>query len=215
MHLSFRLCFALLLSSPLASEVVAQQSASSPWVATVSIFKDQGPTGSGVYLRSGLIITAAHLTDANATMSVRIAGKDLPATMLKQGVFEKVDLSLLSIDEQRLPERPAIPTMQLCETVPSPGDRVIVIDSRTASLSHIVSPQELPYALRQFSTLVANVGATGLSGSGVFDPNRKCLLGIMSRRLTLQTSNGVKSLKYFVPAADIREFLAEVAPSKR
>jgi hypothetical protein len=198
----------------LTSEVVGQQSASSPWVATVSIFKNQGVSGSGVYLRSGLIITAAHLTDANATMSVRIAGKDLPATMLKQGVFEKVDLSLLSVDEQRLPERPAIPTIPLCETSPPPGDRVIVIDSRTASQSRIVSAQELPDALRQFSTVIADALTQGLSGSGAFDPNRKCLLGIMSRRLTFQTNNGAKNLKYFVPASDIREFIAEVAPSK-
>jgi hypothetical protein len=207
-----RIFVALILLASLASEVVGQQGASSPWVATVSIFKNQGGSGSGVYLWSGLIITAAHLTDANAAMSVRIAGKDLPATTLKQGVFEKVDLSLLSVDEKRLPEKPAIPTAQLCEAAPWPGDRVVVIDSRTASQSHIVSPQELPTALRHFSTLIADAATTGRSGSGVFDPDRKCLLGIMSRQITVQTSKGAKELKYFVPASDIREFIAGVAP---
>jgi hypothetical protein len=154
-------------------------------------------------MRSGLVLTAAHLTDPNATMGVRIAGKDLPATILKQGVLEDVDLSLLLIDER-----------QLCEAPAWPGDRVLIIDYRKASQSHIVSPQELPLSLRKFSTLVANAAGTGASGSGVFDPTRKCLLGIMSRQLTFQTTEGAKrDYKYFVPAADIRKFIpAEAIP---
>ena len=35
--------------------------------------------------------------------SVRIAGMDLPAQAIKEGDFEHVDLTLLSIDEQKLP----------------------------------------------------------------------------------------------------------------
>jgi hypothetical protein len=53
----------------------------------------------GLRLKSGLVITAAHLTAADATMSVRIAGAMLPAKVLKQGSPEDVDLSLLSVDE--------------------------------------------------------------------------------------------------------------------
>jgi hypothetical protein len=56
---------------------------------------------------------------------------------------------------------------------------VIVVDAANAARSHIVSPQLLPYAWRnKFSTLIGDVATTGNSGSGVFDPNRKCLLGI-------------------------------------
>jgi hypothetical protein len=50
-----------------------------------------------------LIITAAHLTALDANMSVRIAGMVLPAKVLKQGSSEDVDLSLLLVDEQKLP----------------------------------------------------------------------------------------------------------------
>ena len=35
--------------------------------------------------------------------SVRIAGLDLPANVVKEGAFERVDLTLLSVDEQKLP----------------------------------------------------------------------------------------------------------------
>jgi hypothetical protein len=47
-----------------------------------------------------------------------------------------------------------------------------------------------------------------------FDPNRKCLLGIMSRKITSQMPEGDRDIaKYFVPAAAIRDFiLAEFRP---
>jgi hypothetical protein len=132
----------------------------------------------------------------------------LPATIVKQGVFDEVDLGLLLVDEVKLPPKPAIPNMELCEAPPWPGDRVIVIDARIASQSHIVSPQELPLTLRKFSTLFADAATTGASGSGVFDPIRRCLLGIVSRRLTFQNREGIKTdYKYFVSASDIRKFM--------
>jgi hypothetical protein len=59
--------------------------------------------GSGIYLSSGLIITAAHLTSAEANMGALIAGVTMPAILVKQGQFEDVDLSLLSVDQQKLP----------------------------------------------------------------------------------------------------------------
>jgi hypothetical protein len=99
--------------------------------------------------------------------------------------------------------------MQLCEGPPWPGDPVIVVDAGHAAQSHIVSPQVLPFTLRnKFSTLIADVATTGNSGSGVFDPNRKCLLGIMSQKITSHMPEGDKDIaKYFVPAAAIRDFI--------
>jgi hypothetical protein len=73
-----------------------------------------------MYLKSGLIITAAHLTAAEAKMSVQIAGMVLPATVFKQGSFENVDLTLLLVDKEKLPAW--LPQMQLCEAPPWPGD---------------------------------------------------------------------------------------------
>ena len=67
------------------------------------------------------------------------------------------------------------------------------------------------YTLRtKFSTLIRDVATTGDSGSGVFDPNRKCLLGIISGKLTSHTTEGDKDIaKYFVPAAAIRDFMPD------
>jgi hypothetical protein len=60
-----------------------------------------------------------------------------------------------------------------------------VVDAASATRSHIVSPQLVPYTLRsKFSTLIDDVATTGNSGSGAFDPNRKCLLGIVSWKFT-------------------------------
>jgi hypothetical protein len=162
-----------------------------------------------------LIITAAHLTAVDADIGARIAGVTLPAKLLKQGSLEDVDLSLLLFEEEKLPSSIQLPRMQLCQAPPWPGDPVIVVDAGHATRSHIVSPQVLPFTLRnKFPTLIGDVATTGNSGSGVFDPNRKCLLGIMSQKITSRLPEGDKDIaKYFVPAAAIRDFLpAEFKP---
>jgi len=64
-----------------------RKESSGPWIATAAIIRNGLQGGSGVYLNSGLIITAAHLTAADAKMGVRIAGMvlpELPAKILKQ-----------------------------------------------------------------------------------------------------------------------------------
>jgi Trypsin-like peptidase domain len=194
------------LLAPIASKGADRKESGGPWIATAVIIQNGG---SGVYLKSGLVITAAHLTAVDAKMSVRIAGVVLPAKVVKQGSSEDVDLSLLLIDEEKLPTSIRLPRMQLCEAPPWPGDSVIVVDARRAAGSHIVSPRVLPYALRtKFSTLIGDVATTGNSGSGVFDPNRKCLLGIISGKFTSHTTEGDKEIaKYFVSAAAIRDFM--------
>src|SRR6516165_6968013 len=142
-----------------------------PWIQTVAIILNGQQVGSGVYLNSGLIITAAHLTAVDAKMGVRIAGMVLPvlpARVLKQGSPEDVDLSLLLVDEEKLLSSIRLPRMQLCEAPPWPGDPVIVVDARHATESQIVPPQVLPFTLRtKFSTLIRDVATTADSGSGV------------------------------------------------
>jgi hypothetical protein len=131
----------------------------------------------------------------------------LPVKVLKQGSFEDVDLTLLSIDEEKL--RLKLPQMQLCAAPPKPGDAVIVVDYAGATRSHIVSPQILPDKFQdKFATLIGDVATTGSSGSGVFDPKHKCLLGIMSRAFISHTAERDKDIaKYFVPAVAIRDFI--------
>jgi hypothetical protein len=77
-----------------------------------------------------------------------------------------------------------------------------------------MSPKELPLDARSYSTIISDVARTGNSGSGVFDSTKKCLLGIMSRKITetrTVADSGEKQsydlAKYFVPASAIVEFL--------
>ena len=143
-----------------------------------------GP-GRGVYLGRAWsspppTSSARPLTPTN----VRIAGMDLPAHAIREGNFERVDLTLLSIDEQKLPIYLQMRRMPLCEKPPWPGEPVIVAIPEGTARSQVMSPQLLPFNMRRkFSTVISDVATTGNSGSGVFDAGNKCLLGIMSRKI--------------------------------
>ena len=172
-----------------------------------------GP-GRGVYLGNGLVLTAAHVVGsaARSRPSVRIAGMDLPAKAIKEGNVERVDLTLLSINEQKLPIYLQMRRMPLCEKNPQPGEHVIVAVPEETARSHIMSPLSLPFRVpRKFATLISDVGATENSGSGVFDAGNKCLLGIISRKFFMRSGDAEsqeKDLpKYFVPASTIRAFI--------
>jgi len=207
-HLRFALWLLILLLTPWTPSAAEDKAEGTPWIATASIFRNGGASGSGVYLRDGLVLTAAHLTDANAQMSVHLAGAALPASVVKQGTYEDIDLSLLSIDEGKLPTRNALPKMSLCKAPPWPGDRVLVVDASQATSSHIVSPSIVPFGFPKVTTFIADVATTGNSGSGVFDPVGKCLLGIMSAKIFTHTPAGDKDVaKYFVGADRIRLFM--------
>ena len=100
-----------------------------------------GP-GRGVYLGNGLVITAAHVigSAARTKPSVRIAGMDLPAHAIREGNFYWVDLTLLSIDEQKLPIYLQMRRMPLCENHPWPAEPVIVAVPEQTARSHVVLP---------------------------------------------------------------------------
>jgi Trypsin-like peptidase domain len=174
-----------------------------------------GP-GRGVYLGKGLVITAQHVVGSAARTkpSVRIAGMGLPAHAVREGNFERVDLTLLSIDERKLPIYLQMRRMPLCEKRPWPGQPVIVAIPEGTARSHIMSPALLPFDVRRrFSTVISDVATTGNSGSGVFDAGIKCLLGIMSRKIFERPNSGDAEskekdiAKYFVPASKIRAFV--------
>ena len=55
--------------------------------------------------------------------SVRIAGMELPAHAIKEGYFELVDLTLLSIDEQKLPIYLQMRRLSLCDNRRGPENR--------------------------------------------------------------------------------------------
>ena len=164
----------------------------------------------GVYLGRGLIITAAHVV-GSAHPPVRIAGVDLAGKVLKESPFEQLDLALLSVDEEKLPVSLRLRRMSLCRRPAFVGEPVIVAIPEGVAASQVVSPLLLSPNFRQrFSTLIKDVATTGNSGSGVFDESQKCLLGIMSRKFSVNLpSGGVKDIaKYFVPAPVIRGFIS-------
>ena len=73
--------------------------------------------GYGVYIGNGLILTAAHVVGREfwTKIHVEIAGKELPAAILKQGSFADVDLALLSIDALQLPVSLRLRRMGICK----------------------------------------------------------------------------------------------------
>jgi S1-C subfamily serine protease len=172
--------------------------------------------GTGIYLGNGLVLTASHVVGRNPfkVPNVTIAGRELPAKILKQSMFERSDLALLEIDENSLPSRVRLRRISLCEAPPWPGEDVVTVIPEETVRSYVMSPKELPLQARRYSTVIADVAHTGNSGSGVFDSQKKCLLGIMSRKITqvrADLDSGAKQTydlaKYFVPAPAIVEFL--------
>jgi hypothetical protein len=176
--------------------------------------------GYGVYLGNGLILTASHVAGdfAQTKPRVVIAGQDLPAGLVKEGSLESVDLTLLSIDRTKLPVGLQMRRTPLCERPPSAGERVVVAIPEGTAPSKVLPRQAIPADLRgRFDTAIADVATTGNSGSGVFDAADLCLLGIMSRKISVTShplnigapTRTIDIAKYFVPAAQIKAFIPQ------
>jgi hypothetical protein len=136
------------------------------YAANIVQHPEQSWTGYAIYLGNGAIITAAHVVGqaSRTSPSVKIAGLDLPARIIREGDFERVDLTLLSIDEQKLPISLRMRRMPLCETHPWAGEPVIVAVPEGTARSHILSPMLIPQSLRiRFSTVIADVASTRLN----------------------------------------------------
>jgi hypothetical protein len=214
-----RLSIALLWLTTLGAVTRAESTDASLLVYAVNIhqtpMQSWGP-GYGIYLGKGLFITAAHVAGRTwlTRPKVAIAGQEFPTSVVKAGDFETIDVTLLSVDVTRLPSRLALRRNSLCERPPWPGEPVITVVPEGTARSRILSPKQLPEGLRKFDTVISDVALTGNSGSGVFDAEKKCLLGIMSRKLSgYRTSKdtGKRELydvaKYFVPASAIANFM--------
>ena len=149
--------------------------------------------GYGIYLGNGLILTASHVpgTFAITKPQVVIAGQDLPAGLVKEGSLDGVDLTLLSIDATSLPVRLRMRRMPICERAPYPGEAVVVAIPEGTARSRVLPRQAIPADLRsRFDTAIADVATTGNSGSGVFDGGNLCLLGIVSRKISVIQRGG-------------------------
>jgi hypothetical protein len=172
----------------------------------------------GMYLGNGLFITAAHVPGnfADTKPKVSIGGRDSPTELVKQGSVDSVDLTLLSVEANALPVRFRMRRLPLCEKAPFAGESVVVVTPESVALSHVLPPSAIPQDLRdRFGTVIADVATTGNSGSGVLDARKTCLLGVISRKITVSRFGARPGApvqardiaKYFVPVGDIRAFL--------
>jgi hypothetical protein len=175
-----------------------------------------GP-GYGIYLGKGMFITAAHVAGRTwlTRPKVAIDGREYPTRVVKEGDFEDTDLTLLFVQEDLLPMRLRLRRNPICQDNPRPGQSVVTVVPEGIARSYVLSSDKLPLNVRKFNTIIANVARTGDSGSGVFDAQHRCLLGIVSRKISivLKKSDGAKTetrdiAKYFVPASAILDFVA-------
>ena len=219
-----RLLFGVLMLMLLEGRCWAQNLDNSLLAYAVNVHRTPMQTwgpGYGIYLGKGLFITAAHVV-GRAWMTrpkVVIAGQEYPTAVVKEGSFEGTDLTLLSIEETLLPMRLRLRQNTLCKEPPRPGQDVVTVVPEAVVHSHILAPARIPIAVRRFSTAIADVAQTGNSGSGVFDAQRRCLLGIMSRKISqtrVQPGTGRRETndiaKYFVPASEILAFMPANLP---
>jgi hypothetical protein len=218
-----RLALLLALSTPASTLAQGAEDATAraltPFAVNIDRAEKQSWPGYGVYLGQGLVLTAAHVVgpSGHGDPIVHIAGLSLPARFVKEGEFEKTDLTLLRIDVVALPAALGLRLLPICDAPPAPNQPVIVVTPQSAAFSRIVPPQYLPAeSRRRFTTAIADVATTGNSGSGVFDPARLCLIGVISRKIQIVTTQGLGAdprratrdvAKYFIPAAEIRAFL--------
>lgn len=143
-------------------------------------------TGYGIYLGRGAIITVAHVVGRWPlfTQRVLIAGRDLAAQVVKRGSPEGTDLALLSTDEAQLPVGLRLRRNPLCRAALAPGLEVIDVIPEKTTRTRIISPLLVaPDGRNRFDTLIDDVE---ISGSGIFDAERKCLLGIVSAKVKVE-----------------------------
>ena len=175
-------------------------------------------TGFGIYLKDGIVITAAHVVGGWPELTnprVLVAGLDLPAKVIKQGSFEAKDLALLSIDKDRLPISLRLRRDPLCKEPAGVGTNVVIVYPKRTVRSRIISSLFIPTQYRsRFGTSLINEEQG--SGAGVFHADKNCLLGIISGKVTkfkfrkvygriLGEKNGFAG--FFVPASTIAKFV--------
>jgi hypothetical protein len=213
------LCALILIASALPCAAEPPDEALLAYAVNVrrtSVLTWASGSGYGIYLGRGVFITAAHVAGRSWLTRPKIAirGKEYPTRTIKEGSFEGTDLTLLAVEESLLPMSLRLRRNALCSVPPWPGEEVVTIVPEAAVRSHVIAPQRLPPDVRKFNTVIGDVATTGNSGSGVFDVRQRCLLGIMSRKISqtwTRPDTGKTEVhdvaKYFVPASVIAAFM--------
>jgi hypothetical protein len=212
-------CFSIVVAASLAGPVLAQEADDSLRNYAIHVFQNENEkwTGYGIYLGKGYFLTAAHVAGLWFWRwpTLEVGGTKYPTSVAKDGHFHRLDLTVLSVDEKLLPVSLAMRRMPLCKRAPWAGEPVIVATPEGVTRSRVLSPRALPFPWRiKYPTIIQYIAESGASGSGVFDANKKCLLGIISGIIPsgqTKEENGVKQpiyfAKYFVPVSKIAEFL--------
>ena len=201
-------CFAAVLRPSYADQLDA---AFLPYAVTLDMGSWQG---NAIYIGKGRFLTAAHLVGRIwfTEPKVVIGPQELPARVIKEGSPRGIDLALLTIEERLLPMRLRMRRIQLCNRPPWPGEDVVTVTPKAVAHSRVMSPERLPPGLRRLASVIGNVATTGNSGSGVFDVRQRCLLGIITEKIS-QYGPGAGPdavhdiAKFFVPASAIVNFL--------
>ena len=174
--------------------------------------------GAGIYLGNGLILSVAHVVGGGIVNKpkVTLANRNLIATVVKESPFEQLDLALLEIDETTLPVSLRLRRIPLCAGNTWPGEEIVSLTPFGPVRSHILSAASLTAETRKFSTVFRDDGKTGNSGTAVFEAQRRCLIGIVSRGISQVYSREgsdkkiTRNLaKYFVPASVIAAFMPQ------
>jgi len=132
-----------------------------------------------------------------------------PMIIVKRGSFPQLDLSLISMDPGKIPDSLRERDMPLCREQPPTGAPVILAAPQGITRTSIASPTLIdPEYRTKYSTLISDGSTDGKSGSGVFDAEGKCLLGILSSKFAnVVDHKGIAS--YFVPASTIQSFIPD------
>jgi hypothetical protein len=218
------LALAMLIVAPAHAEnsVDSTEQDKSLHLYSVRIIKDrlwQHGTLNGIYLGGGAVLTAAHVVGRwhlLKALHVQIAGEVLPATIVKEGWADEIDLTVLSVDEAQLPVSLRLRRNPVCKGPLQVGQEVVVVAGWGTARSRVLSPLVVPARTRKtFDTIISDV-PMALSGTGVFDAKSRCLLGIITRKISRVDARRIdprgvskiaESAKYFVPAPTIAEFL--------
>ena len=123
-------------------------------------------SGYGIYLGQGAVLTVAHVVGPWTLLdspTISIAGKEVPAQIIKKGAFPKLDLALLVIDEDAgLPLSVRLRQNRLCRTAPPAGTSVVIVSPREIVRSQTVPVNTVAAKYwSQFSTLVSEPHGSG------------------------------------------------------
>ena len=137
--------------------------------------------GGGTYLFSGYVATAAHVMDHHLLIAPDVylrSGEKQAAGVMAVGNREVADAAILRLDPDKLPgDLAKLPPLHVCDNDPHVGQTVaVVLDGVQREAEVEKFPDEYGGA-----RLIVAGGHPGVSGSGVFDPEHRCLIGVVSR----------------------------------